>query len=474
MALASNGSLRNVGRGWMVATAMLALAGCPSDPVPNDAFVAGDTNIAVDSPPTNDAPAAELTIAGIAAADPRFSTLVAAATRAGLVDTLSGPGTFTIFAPTNDAFMASGLTPAAIAALSDDQLRGVLAYHGLLSEVPSSAITAGPVTTIANFTAFIGVAGTTVTLNGGNTVMGGANVVTADVEASNGVIHVIDRVLLPPTIPQLAVYGGLSTLAGAVTSAGLADELSAAGPFTVFAPTNAAFAALPAVPTGAALEQVLLYHVVNSAVPSTSVPARANSLATNRFGNNLTLLFNTSSGVTINGGPTVATADLRATNGIVHVVDRVILPMNVVQAATAAGLTGLTGAVGLAAAIPGSGGGAATPVATALAADAPYTVFAPTNAAFTAAMPVTSTLTPAQLRDVLLFHVLNTTAFPAPVRSMALPMTAGPLDTLNGADIAFNPMGPTFQTQTVVPTLLDIHVTNGVIHVINGVMIPAT
>lgn len=473
MTLALSGSLRNIGRGWLVATAMLALAGCPSDPVPTDAFVARDTGTTSDAPPSGDAPAAERTIAAIAAGDARFSTLVAAATRVGLVDTLNGPGTFTIFAPTNDAFTDSGLTTAAIAALTDEQLRAVLAYHGLVTEVPSSAIAAGPVTTIAGFTAFIGTTGG-VTINGGNAVMGGANVVTADVEASNGVIHIIDRVLLPPTIPQLAVYGGLSTLAGAVSSAGLADDLSAPGPFTVFAPTNAAFAELPAVPTGAALEQVLLYHVVNSSVLSTGIPARANSLATNRFGNNLTLLFNTSSGVTINGAATVQVADLRATNGVVHVVSDVILPMNVVQAATAAGLTGLTGAVTAAAPIPGSGGGAATPVAAALAADAPYTVFAPTNAAFTAAMPVTSTLSPAQLRDVLLFHVLNPTTFTSPVLSTALPGTATPLDTINGADIAFNPTGPTFQTQSVVPSLLDIHVTNGVIHVINGVMIPAT
>lgn len=471
MTLALNGSLPNVARGLVVATAMLGLAGCPEDTnTTTDAFVAADTNVTTDAPAVSgDTPATQPTIAGIAAADARFSTLVAAATRVGLVATLDGPGAFTIFAPTNDAFIASGLTEAAIAALSDDQLRGVLAYHGLATEVPSSAIAAGPVTTLANFTAFIGVAGADVTINGGNTVMGGANVVTADIEASNGVVHVIDRVLLPPTIPQLAVYGGLSTLAGAVTSAGLADDLSAPGPFTVFAPTNAAFAELPAVPTGDALEQVLLYHVVSGAVTSGSVPARANALAENEYGNNLTLLFNTTDGVRINGSSSVATADLRATNGIVHVVDDVILPMNVVQAATAAGLTGLTGAVGSAA--PIMGGGAPTTVAAALSAQAPYTVFAPTNAAFAAAP---AGLTPAQLRDVLLFHVLNTATFTSPVLSTGLPAAAGPLDTLNGADIAFNPTGPTFQTQSLAPGLFDINVTNGVVHVINGVMIPPT
>lgn len=460
---------------------MLTLAGCPTTET-TDAFIARDTGrtvdtgIPVDTNVRTDTPGAatdagQLSIAAIASADPRFSTLVAAATRVGIVPVLSAPGTLTIFAPTNDAFTASGLTATAIAALTDPQLLAILTYHGLATEVPASAITPGPVATLSTFTAFLGVAGSNVTINGGNAVMGGANVVTANIEASNGVIHVIDRVLLPPTIPRLAVYGGLSTLVTQVTLARLDDDLSAAGPFTVFAPTNAAFTAAGTLPGGAALERVLLNHVVNGAVPSTAIPARANSRATNTFGNNLTLLFDTTSGVRINGGPTVptATVNLRATNGIVHLVDGVIPTMNVVQAATAAGLTGLTAAVGAAAPVPGAGGG---PLATVLAADAGYTVFAPTNAAFTAAMPITSMLTTAQLRDVLLFHVLSPTM--RPVLSTALPATAGPLDTLNGADIAFIPTGPTFQTRSLAPGLFDINVTNGVIHVITGVMIPAT
>ena len=462
---------------------MLTLAGCPTTEPATDTFIARDTGgtvdtgIPVDTNVRTDTPGAvtdagQLSIAAIASADPRFSTLVAAATRVGIVPVLSAPGTLTIFAPTNDAFTASGLTATAIAALTDQQLLAVLTYHGLATEVPASAITPGPVATLSTFTAFLGVAGSNVTINGGNAVMGGANVVTANIEASNGVIHVIDRVLLPPTIPRLAVYGGLSTLVTQVTLARLDDDLSAAGPFTVFSPTNAAFTAAGTLPGGAALERVLLNHVVNGAVPSTAIPARANSLATNAFGNNLTLLFNTTSGVRINGGPTVptATVNLRATNGIVHLVDGVIPTMNVVQAATAAGLTGLTAAVGAAAPIPG--GGAPTPLATALAAEVGYTVFAPTNMAFTDAMPITSTLSAAQLRDVLLFHVLSPTM--RPVLSTALPATAGPLDTLNGADIAFIPTGPTFQTRSLAPGLFDINVTNGVIHVINGVMIPAT
>jgi transforming growth factor-beta-induced protein len=310
-----------------------------------------------------------------------------------------------------------------------------------------------------------------VRINGGNPVSGGANIVTADVTASNGVLHAIDRVLLRPSVQRLAAYCGLTTLDTAITDAGLADELAATGPFTVFAPTNAAFAALPSVPTGPALEQVLLFHVVAGSLDSGSIPALADSLASNAWLNGLTLIFDTSSGVVINGGAQVTAADLTATNGTVHVIDEVLLPMNVVQAAEALGLTGVLGAVGAAADIPGP---PAVSVAAALAADAPYTVFAPDNAAFAAVSTTLATLTAEQVRDVLLYHVLNTTTFPAPVRSSSLPGAAATLGTLNAAnDIPFLPgPPPTFDGAGLV--LTDINVTNGVIHVIDAVMIPAT
>jgi transforming growth factor-beta-induced protein len=445
--------------------ALLALVGCgDNNPAPDAPTPTPDAPVASDVPETGDP-----TIAEIAAGNPDFSILVAAAGRAGLVDELSNPDVeFTVFAPTDDAFEASGITLAMIEAMPETQVAGILTYHALIGRILAADIDAGPATTVASLTLFLGTTGG-VTINGGNAITGGANVVMADIEASNGVIHIIDRVLLPPNIPMLATYGGLTSLVGAVTSAGLADDLSAAGPFTVFAPTNDAFAALGTAPTGDALVQVLLYHVVSGAVVSTAVPARADSLATNEWSNNLTLLFNTSSGVVVNGGATVVAADLRATNGVVHVVDEVILPMNVVDAATAAGLDGLLGAVGDASPLPGG-----TTVAAALAADAPYTVFAPTNAAFDAVAAVVATLTADQLRDVLLFHVLDTTDFPAPVLSTDLPAAAANLGTLNAAnDIAYLPgPPPTFEGADIVSGLVDINVTNGVVHVIDAVMVP--
>lgn len=440
--------------------------GCDSDPVED----AGTDAPASDTPSTSDTPATSNTIVDIAAGNPDFSLLVAAATRAGLVETLANPdGAFTVFAPTNAAFAASGITEEMIDSMPVASLTGILSYHALLGEVPSSAITAGPVTSVATFTLFLGTTGG-VTINGGNTVTGGANVVTADIAADNGIIHVIDRVLLPPNIPMLATYGGLTSLVGAVVSAGLDDELSGAGPFTVFAPTNEAFTAAGTVDP-ADLPGILLYHVVSGAVTSTAVPAMAPSISPNAYGDNLTLLFDTSSGVTINGGPSAVAGlvDLRATNGVVHVIDGVILPMNVVDAATAAGLTGLLGAVGAAA--PLSGG---TTVAAALSADAPYTVFAPSNAAFTAAASVVAGLTAAQVRDVLLYHVLDTTTFTAPVLAADLPAADGDLATLNAANSIPYVAGPPPTVDGASVEATDIVVTNGVVHLIGAVMVPET
>jgi transforming growth factor-beta-induced protein len=431
----------------------------------------GDTTTPTDGgmPPTDagptDAGPMEMTIAEIAAGNPDFSILVAAATRAELVSVLAAPGTYTVFAPTNAAFEASGLDMAYVEAADPAFLTAVLTYHALNVEVPSSAVTAGAVNTISTFPIFLGTTGG-VTINGGNEVTGGANVTATDIEASNGVIHVIDRVLLPPTVADLARYGGLTTLAGAVESAGLTATLQGAGPFTVFAPTNDAFAALPAIPTGEDLANVLLYHVVSgAAVASDAVPAMASSASANAYGQNLTLLFDTSSGVTVNGAADVVIADLRATNGIVHVVDTVILPMNAVDAATAAGLTGLLTAVGAAADLPGG-----TSVAAALSAQAPYTIFAPTNDAFA---PVLAAEPPEEtVRDVLLFHVLDPETFTTPVLSTALPAGTTELATLNGATATLDTSGaaPTIEGANIVAT--DIVVTNGVVHLIDQVIMP--
>jgi len=283
-----------------------------------------------------------------------------------------------------------------------------------------------------------------------------------DIVADNGVIHVIDAVMLPPDIVDLAGYAGLTELAGALDSASLIEALEGDGPFTVFAPTNAAFEALEAVPTGDALTQVLLYHVISgAAVPSDEVPARADTMATNEWENGLTVLIDSSDGVSVNGA-TVVIADVKGTNGIVHVIDAVLLPPDIVDLATLAGFTELTDAVGAAAAL--SGGGT---VAEALTGDGPLTVFAPTNMAFEDISEVVEGLTAEQVRDVLLYHVVGGDD---PVLSTDL--SDGEVESLLGEDITVDTTELTVEGQDLNADLLDIHVTNGVVHVVDGVLIP--
>jgi transforming growth factor-beta-induced protein len=468
----------------LTTTAALALvvSGCPDD---------NTTGTDAATPPGNDTgmmggddtgTMADPTIVDIVVGSDDFDILEAAVLRAApipgatptpIAEALGAPGTYTIFAPNDAAFEASGLTLEVVNATPPEALTGILLYHGLLAEVPASAVTAGAQSTIAGLPIFITTSGG-VAINGGNAITGGANVTATDVEASNGVIHVIDRVLLPPTVEAIARYAGFTTLAGAVASQGLADDLSGDGPFTVFAPTNEAFAALPALPTGDALTGVLLYHVVGSAVPSsaiTATPAPVATLATAPYevggsAPNLSLLARLDgSTARINGTP-VVTADIPAINGVVHVVGEVLLPMNIVDIADAAGFTTLITAVGAAAALP-SGGTVADALSS---ADSRFTVFAPTNDAFAAAFPSGLPSDTALVRDVLLYHVL---ASPTPgiVLSTGLPGAAADLPTLNGATLPFAPgMPPTVDGQSILVT--DIVGTNGVVHAVGGVLLP--
>lgn len=264
------------------------------------------------------------TIAEIAAADGRFDTLVAALDAAGLVDTLSGDGPFTVFAPTDDAFAA--LPEGTVEALLADipTLTDILLYHVVSGSVPASAV--------VNLTQAQTVQGSPVVISTSDGVMvNDASVTQADVTASNGIIHVIDTVILPPAadIVDLAVANGnFETLAAALTAAGLIETLQGDGPFTVFAPTDEAFAALPAgtvaslladIPT---LTDILLYHVVPGLVVSGDVVGL--SSATTVQGSDISIAVDGM--VMLNDNANVIVTDVLATNGVIHVIDSVILP----------------------------------------------------------------------------------------------------------------------------------------------------
>jgi transforming growth factor-beta-induced protein len=288
----------------------------------DSAVSSADAAATTDAAATSDAAAsdakapADPNLVELAVADGRFTSLVAAVKKAGLVETLSGPGPLTVFAPTDAAFTAAlAALGKTLDTLTADELKPILTYHVLSGAVRSTDLKAGPVKTVSGFSAFVSTTG--------GAKINGVSVVTADIAAKNGVIHVIDKVLLPPNLVQAATLAGdFSTLIGAVTSAGLAETLSKADAnLTVFAPDNAAFAKLSAVPSGDALKNVLLYHVVSGKVLSTDL--KAGMVPTLLTGKSVTV--DLSAGVRINASKVVA-ADIVTTNGVIHVIDTVLIP----------------------------------------------------------------------------------------------------------------------------------------------------
>jgi transforming growth factor-beta-induced protein len=281
-------------------------------------------------PPT---PEPTKNIVEIAASDERFSTLVAAVTKAGLVETLSGPGPFTVFAPTNDAFAALlaelGITAEEL--LNSPDLASILTYH-----VVAGKVTAADVVKLSKATTVNG-KDITIEVVDGNVILNGSiKVIITDLMASNGVIHVIDGVLLPPANPKPSIVEiatsnpDFSTLVAALQAANLVEALSAKGPFTVFAPTNAAFEKLAAslhlevadlleLPN---LADILLYHVASGAVKA----EQAVELETIETLQGSSVSVSVRNGKVFINDSQVISADIEASNGVVHVIDTVLIP----------------------------------------------------------------------------------------------------------------------------------------------------
>ena len=279
-------------------------------------------------------PTPQPNIVEVAASDAQFSTLVAAVTKAGLVDALQADGPMTVFAPTNDAFdmLFAQLGVSGIDALTAEQLTPILLYHVVSGKVMAADVTSGYIPTLNT------------TAPGNNSVLlladvskgvqlnGSANVTATDIAASNGVIHVIDKVLLPPDVVDMAINNSnFSILVEAVVKAGLVDALKGEGPFTVFAPTNAAFQALftqlgvggIADLTADQLTPILLYHVVSGNVRAADVTS---GMVPTLNPDAMIDIEVSQSGVTLNGSANVVATDVQGTNGVIHVIDAVILP----------------------------------------------------------------------------------------------------------------------------------------------------
>jgi transforming growth factor-beta-induced protein len=277
----------------------------------------------------------------------RFTTLLAAATAAGLDDELADCsfGPVTLFAPTNAAFAA--LPDGTLDALLADPaaLAEVLKYHLLPGVVKAADLPASgssvELTTVQGKTITIAVSASGVSINGV------AMVIETDYDACNGVIHVIDAVLVPPadeepecqTIAEIAAADGrFTTLLAAAGIAGLDDELADKdfGPVTVFAPTDAAFAALKEALGDEAwdalladpdtLADVLLYHIVSGKVYAADVLGFAEPTPVKTLLGQDIVIEVTDDGVVINGVALVIQTDIEACNGVIHVIDAVLVP----------------------------------------------------------------------------------------------------------------------------------------------------
>ena len=282
------------------------------------------------------------TIYGTIANDPNYSFLTAAVNKAGLVSALNtdDKSDLTLFAPTNDAFIAAGFkTPADLASIPDTTLKAILLYHVLGSKVGAAQIPQASNTAVT-------------TLNGqplyatrtsdGKVFINGVSVIKANIECTNGVIHDINRVLIPATgtIVQTAISNpNFSLLVAAVLrasqgSTNVAEVLSGAGPFTVFAPTNQAFvnagfadaAAINAADPNT-LTSILTYHVIAGRIFSSDLTNGATPATVN--GEKVTISLTSGAQVKGNGNaaPSNITAtDIVTTNGVIHVIDQVLLP----------------------------------------------------------------------------------------------------------------------------------------------------
>ena len=462
-------------------------------------------------------------------------SLVAALSHAGLVSTLQGDGPFTVFAPTDQAFSDAGIDLSSFDTDEENEtLVDILTYHVFSGSVLSTQVTDGMTATMVNGDDAI----FTIT-ESGDILIGEATVTTADVTASNGIIHVIDKVLLPPAdlgdIPTVAQGTGIhNSLVAAVVQAELLVTLQGDGPFTVFAPTDDAFAtagidlaALDTAEGKATLTDILLYHVVADAVPSSAVTDGMSAGAVN--GDDLS--FTVGDGVMVNDA-NVTLADVPASNGVIHVIDKVLMPppditeddgdicYNSVTHAVAAGASfdecmayayydnvdfggqTFTGCYNMvshvadptvsqeiceayvwtpALDIPTTA--QATTIHSSLVAalsqaelvatlqgDGPFTVFAPTDNAFLEAGIDLSTFDTdeeiASLVDILTYHVV-----PSQVPSSAV--TDGLVATaVNGDNLTFTVTENGVMVNDANVTLADVPASNGVIHVIDKVLMP--
>ena len=437
-----------------------------------------DNTVIFDPGPTN-------SIVELAQATPQLSSLVSALVKyPDLVTLLSESGTYTVFAPDNDAFAAllTAIGQTSIDDIPEDVLKNVLQYHVFTAAaVEASAVTTGPITMANNEEANL-------VADSNGVSISGATVTTADVEGTNGIVHIIDSVIVPPSI--LPIVGTIvapayfnkdfTTLIAAVQAANtdILGLLLGNGPsdegLTLFAPTNAAFEAAGIADVNGA-DAVLAYHVVDGTIMASMLPSTTGAAAgVPTLGGENIYITNAGGDVSINGTTTVVATDIVGSNGVVHVIDRTLIPPTQTINEIVGDFAGGDPAefTLLAAALARAG------LADFFAGDGPYTVFAPIDAAFEAAgldLATINAAEPSVVAGILTHHVVQ-----ANVNVFSTDLVDGNVTMLNEQDVTISLGDLTVQDASgsdpaagLVPSLLNVLATNGVVHVIDKVLLPS-
>lgn len=409
------------------------------------------------------------TLVDVASADDRFSTLVQVVTDLGLADVLSEQE-LTLFAPTNDAFEEIS---DAIPTLSNDDLEQIVLYHLVAGTVLSGDLRASQdVEMVQGEVSLIRASATGVDINNY------ATVVEADITASNGVIHAIDKVLLPtqfrvaligPSLVDVArEAGNFETLLELTELAGLTTTLQFLGPYTAFAPVDAAFEGLFSTLNEAGIELsneqiagVLAYHVIAPQVGEVPSSALEATQTVPTAAEEVIFITKDDNGVVVNGQATVIAPDVDdAVNGIIHVIDRVLL-LNILNPVTGIiqkdyNLTTLLSLVA-----------AREDILAALSGSGEFTVFAPTNEAFATALAANPDLTDDQITEILTYHVIAG----ATVLSTDLE-DGSTATTLQGEEISISITDDGAYINNARVISADRIGSNGVVHVINELLLP--
>jgi transforming growth factor-beta-induced protein len=421
------------------------------------------------------------TIVQIAASNPNFSTLVQILSLPEMSDLLAAANDptadLTVFAPTNAAFDATlaALGKNSINDIPTGILKEIVSYHILGGAVFSNELSNGSVPTLLPGESV------TVDISGNGVKIDNANVISADIAAINGVIHAVDGVLLPSyvatavgNIGEVVLFNkDFTVLAAALRKAELLDAVSTTDNITVFAPDNAAFvkAGITSLDGFSKddLGPILLYHVLGAKVLSSQLPAGGIAEMLNE--QNIYLGYLTNS-VLINGLTAITAVDIEKNNGVIHVIDRTLVPPAGDIVDIAAALADNGGASEFTVLVSLLTNPAYADITEAIKGSSNITVFAPTDAAFAEIASVIPTLTEAQIRAVLTYHATNGRVFSTQlVNNQTIPMLSGQntiVRITNGA-VALQDLSGGRNANVVE---VNVHGSNGVIHVIDKVLLP--